>query len=113
MTIQPGPCSTVTNTTVLARSSALSLGSKAPLVVGLCYGAASLLLAWAAALQGVNGWFWVLWLLASGGWVREAQRLGGPQLPRSAFGVHFRHQVWLGALHLLALVAGRSGALSP
>ena len=93
------------------RSSALSLGSHAPLAVSLCYGAAALLLAWAAALQGVNPLFWLLWLLASAGWLREALLLQRPALPRSAYAQHFRHQVWLGALLLLALVLGRSGAL--
>ena len=93
------------------RSSALSLGAQAPVVVGCCYGAAAVLLAWAAALQGVNGAFWLIWLVAAGGWWREAQLLQRPQLPRSAFGLHFRHQVLLGALVLLALVVGRSGGL--
>jgi 4-hydroxybenzoate polyprenyltransferase len=93
------------------RSSALSLGAQAPVVVGCCYGAAALLLAWAAAGQGVNGWFWLLWLVAAAGWWREARLLQRPELPRSAFGLHFRHQVLLGALVLLALVVGRSGAL--
>jgi 4-hydroxybenzoate polyprenyltransferase len=93
------------------RSSALSLGAQAPVVVGCCYGAAAVLLAWAAALQGVNGAFWLIWLVAAVGWWREAQLLQRPQLPRSAFGQHFRHQVLLGALVLLALVVGRSGGL--
>ena len=93
------------------RSSALSLGERAPLVVTLCYGSAALLLGWAAALQGVTPLFWLLWLLAGAGWLREGWRLRRPDLPRSAYGKHFRHQVWLGALVLLALVIGRSGAL--
>ncbi len=93
------------------RSSALSLGERAPLVVTLCYGGAALLLAWAAALQGVTPLFWLLWLLASAGWLREGWRLRRPDLPRSAFAQHFRHQVWLGALVLLALVIGRSPTL--
>jgi 4-hydroxybenzoate polyprenyltransferase len=93
------------------RSSALSLGAQAPQVVTLCYGAAALLLALAAALQGVTPLFWLLWLLASAGWLREGWRLRRPDRPRSAFALHFRHQVWLGALVLLALVIGRSGAL--
>jgi 4-hydroxybenzoate polyprenyltransferase len=91
------------------RSSALSLGARAPQVVGLCYGGTALLLAWAAALQGVNLWFWVLWLVACAGWLRETQLLQRLNLPRSAFGLHFRHQVLIGALVLLALVVGRSG----
>jgi 4-hydroxybenzoate polyprenyltransferase len=94
------------------RSSALSLGQKAPQVVGLCYGTTALLLAWAAALQGVSLWFWPLWLVACGGWLRETQLLQRPNLPRSAFGLHFRHQVLLGALVLLALVVGRSGGFT-
>jgi len=93
------------------RSSALSLGQWAPQVVGLCYGATALLLAWAAALQGVSLWFWPLWLVACGGWWRETQLLQRPNLPRSAFGLHFRHQVLIGALVLLALVVGRTGGL--
>jgi len=91
------------------RSSALSLGQRAPQVVGLCYGATALLLACSAALQGVSLWFWPLWLVACGGWWRETQLLQRPNLPRSAFGLHFRHQVLIGALVLLALVVGRSG----
>jgi 4-hydroxybenzoate polyprenyltransferase len=41
--------------------------------------------------------------------LRETQLLQRPNLPRSAFGLHFRHQVLIGALVLLALVVGRSG----
>ncbi|WP_029552735.1 4-hydroxybenzoate polyprenyltransferase [Synechococcus sp. CB0101] len=95
------------------RSSALSLGDRAPVVVGWCYGAAALLVAWAAAMQGVHGGFWLLWLVSAVGWWREARRLQSPDLPRSTFGLHFRHQVLLGALLLLALVVGRSGGLTP
>ncbi len=89
------------------RSSALSLGERAPAAVALCYGGAALLLGLAAARQGVTPLFWPLWLLAGGGMLREAGRLRRPGLPRSAYGQHFRHQVWLGGLLLLALVLGR------
>jgi len=89
------------------RSSALSLGERAPGAVALCYGATALLLALAAAIQGVGPLFWPLWLLAGGGMLREARRLRRPDLPRSAYGLHFRHQVWLGGLLLLALVVSR------
>ncbi|MEY4772241.1 MAG: hypothetical protein RLZZ346_1496, partial [Cyanobacteriota bacterium] len=68
------------------RSSALSLGNAAPLAVGLCYGATALLLALAAALQGVGLAFWPLWLLASAGLLREAWLLRRPDPPRSAYG---------------------------
>ena len=95
------------------RSSALSLGNAAPLAVGLCYGATALLLALAAALQGVGVAFWPLWLLASAGLLREAWLLRRPDPPRSAYGLHFQHQVQLGSLLLLALVIGRSGGPLP
>ena len=89
------------------RSSALSLGARAPLAVALCYGAAALLLALAAAGAGVGGAFWPLWLLAAGGMQREAALLRRSALPASAFGRHFQRQVLLGGLLLLALVLGR------
>ena len=94
------------------RSSALSLGEHAALAVGLCYGAMAAPLALAAALQGVTTLFWLLWLPATAGLLREAWLLQRPALPRSAYGLHFRHQVQLGALLLLALVVGRSGGLA-
>jgi len=90
------------------RSSALSLGAAAPTAVSLCYAAAAALLASAAVQQGVGWPFWPLWGLASAGLLREAGLLRRPELPRSAYGLHFRHQVQLGALLLLALVVGRS-----
>jgi 4-hydroxybenzoate polyprenyltransferase len=95
------------------RSSALSLGDAAPAAVSFCYGAAALLLASAAARQGVGWPFWPLWGLASFGLLREAALLRRPDLPRSAYGLHFRHQVQLGALLLLALVIGRVSPLVP
>ena len=92
------------------RSSALSLGRHAPTAVGLCYVATALLLASAAALAGAGWPFWLLWLVAGGGWLREALLLRRPNLPRSAYGLHFRHQVLIGALLLLGLVLGRAAA---
>jgi len=88
------------------RSSALSLGARAPLAVALSYGLASLAMGLAAALQG-TGWItWPLGLLAAFGMQREAAMLNRPNLPRSAFGRHFGRQVQLGGLLLLALVLG-------
>ena len=89
------------------RSSALSLGAAAPLWVTACYGLTALLLAVAAQLRGIAGpLFWLPWLIASGGMLREALVLRGAHLPRSTYGLHFSHQVQLGALLLLALILG-------
>jgi len=88
------------------RSSALSLGPRAPGVVALCYALAALALGLAALLSGVNGGFWPLWLLAAAGMQRQAVLLRRPALPAGAFGRHFQAQVQLGALLLLALVVG-------
>jgi 4-hydroxybenzoate polyprenyltransferase len=95
------------------RSSALSLGENAPQAVALCYATSLLLLAWAAAIQGAGLLFWVLWSLAAAGQVRESLVLQQPNLPRSSYGKHFRHQVLLGSLLLLALVIGRSWMVLP
>ena len=88
------------------RSSALTLGGRAPLVVAACYAFTALALAAAARLQGLGGLaFWLLWAVASAGMLREALLLRSPDLPRAAFGRHFSRQVQLGALVLLALIA--------
>lgn len=100
------------------RSSALSLGTSAPRVIGLCYGITLVALAAAAWISGVNGGFWPLWVVAAGGMVREVRRLqwaettersGGPTTGRGFYGQQFASQVRLGGLLLLALVIGRAG----
>lgn len=88
------------------RSSALSLGEKAPLAVALCYGATALALAGAALQAGVSLAFWPLWLLAAAGMQQQAAVLRRADLPASAYGRHFHRQVQLGALLLLALMVG-------
>ena len=88
------------------RSSALSLGDRAPLAVALCYGATALALAAAAAAAGVSAAFWPLWLLAAALMQQQAALLRRPDLPGSAYGRHFQRQVQLGALLLLALIVG-------
>jgi 4-hydroxybenzoate polyprenyltransferase len=87
------------------RSSALTLGRRAPAAVALCYGLTALALAAAAVLQGIGGpLFWIPWALAAAGMQRDAAVLHHPDLPRSAYGRHFANQVRLGALLLLALI---------
>ena len=89
------------------RSSALSLGEQAPLAVALCYASAGVLMAIASALQGVQPVFWLIWLVVVLGQLKEALALREPELPRSVYGRHFKHQVLLGALLLLGLAIGR------
>jgi 4-hydroxybenzoate polyprenyltransferase len=87
------------------RSSALSLGDRAPVAVALCYATTAVALAAAALLQGVAlPLFWLPWAVASAGMLREAALLRRPDLPRIAYGRHFSRQVRLGALLLLALM---------
>jgi len=93
------------------RSSALTLGSAAPGWVLGCYGFTALALALAAALRGVaTPVFWLLWLIAAAGMLREALLLQRPDRPPSAFALHFSRQVQLGALLLLALILGAASA---
>ena len=89
------------------RSSALSLGHRAPLAVALSYAIAALALGLAAGLQGAGWITWPLGLVAAFGMQREAGLLRCPDLPRSAYGRHFSRQVQLGGLLLLALVLGQ------
>jgi 4-hydroxybenzoate polyprenyltransferase len=92
------------------RSSALSLGKAAPTVVAGCYALTAAALAGAALLRGLGGpFFWLAWAIASAGMLREALQLRRPDLPRSAFGLHFRRQVQLGALLLLGLILASRG----
>jgi 4-hydroxybenzoate polyprenyltransferase len=100
------------------RSSALSLGAYAPAAIGASYGITMAALAVAAWLTGVNAAFWLLWLVAGAGMVREtsllqraetSERRGGPSTSRSFYGQQFASQVSLGGLLLLALVIGRAG----
>lgn len=87
------------------RSSALTLGDRAPLAVALSYGVTAAALAGAALLQGIaTPAFWLPWALAALAMQWEAWRLHRPDLPRSAYGRHFANQVRLGALLLLALI---------
>ncbi len=87
------------------RSSALSLGSQAPLAVSLAYAIAVAALAAAAVLRQIaTPAFWLPWGLAALAMQWEAWRLRRPALPRSEYGRHFAHQVRLGALLLLALI---------
>ncbi|WP_087069233.1 4-hydroxybenzoate polyprenyltransferase [Cyanobium sp. NIES-981] len=94
------------------RSSALSLGARAPAVVTLCYGGTAACLALAAlhlppgpaALQPLG---WAVGAVAALGMVREGLALRRPPGSAGFFGRHFSRQVWLGGLLLLALVLGR------
>ena len=89
------------------RSSALSLGKRALLVVAISYGSACLLLAVAAKASGLGWGFWPCWLIATAGMQRETWQLRGPQHPISTYGKHFQHQVQLGALLLLGMIVSR------
>jgi 4-hydroxybenzoate polyprenyltransferase len=93
------------------RSSALSLGPRAPLVVTLCYAGTAACLALAAALRGLQPLGWLLGLVAATAMVRQGWLLHGLERSRQAspgnYGRHFSRQVQLGGLMLLALVLGQ------
>ena len=91
-------------------SSALSLGSSALRVVAVTYALSMLALAVAASFAGIGVIFWPFWLVAAFGMQRATRSLKSVnQQPMSAYGVHFSHQVRLGALLFLGLVLGRLG----
>jgi len=92
------------------RSSALSLGPKAVGTVRISYGLMALALALAAGSGGLSWPFWPCWLVGALGMQLASTKLtvGKPQ-PMSVYGLHFRDQVWLGALMLLGVIVGRIG----
>ncbi len=91
-------------------SSALTLGASVLRVVGLTYALSMLALAVAAACAGIGIIFWPFWLVVAFGMQRATRALSSvKQQPMSVYGLHFSHQVRLGALLLLGLVLGRLG----
>ena len=91
-------------------SSALTLGPSVLRVVGVTYALSMLALAVAAACAGIGVLFWPFWLLVVFGMQRATRALkSAKQQPMSVYGVHFSHQVRLGALLFLGLVLGRLG----
>ena len=89
------------------RSSALTLGAAAVPVVTVCYAITVLALAAAAFSAQMGALFWPLWAVASAGMLWEPRKLDRlAQQPMSVYGKHFKHQVWLGSLMLLALTLG-------
>ncbi|MYC50448.1 MAG: 4-hydroxybenzoate polyprenyltransferase, partial [Synechococcus sp. SB0662_bin_14] len=91
-------------------SSARSLGSRVVPVVGCCYGLTMGCLALAAALAGVQPWWWLVWLVAAWGMGREVVVLWRRRDPPARFyGLRFAAQVKLGSLLLLGLMVGRAG----
>jgi 4-hydroxybenzoate polyprenyltransferase len=89
------------------RSSALTLGTAAVPVVTGCYAITALALAAAAFSAQMGALFWPLWAVASAGMLWEPRQLDRfAQQPMSVYGKHFKHQVWLGSLMLLALTLG-------
>ena len=89
------------------RSSALTLGAAAVPVVTVCYAITVLALAAAAFSAQMGALFWPLWAFASAGMLWEPRQLDRlAQQPMSVYGKHFKHQVWLGSLMLLALTLG-------
>ncbi len=89
------------------RSSALTLGTAAVPVVTGCYAITALALAAAAFSAQMGALFWPLWAIASAGMLWEPRQLDRfAQQPMSVYGKHFKHQVWLGSLMLLALTLG-------
>ena len=89
------------------RSSALTMGTAAVPVVTGCYAITVLALAAAAFSAQMGVLFWPLWAVASAGMLQESRQLDRfAQQPMSVYGKHFKHQVWLGSLMLLALTLG-------
>ncbi|WP_413430568.1 4-hydroxybenzoate polyprenyltransferase [Synechococcus sp. Cu2B8-bc1011] len=98
------------DTLMALKSSALTLGPSVLRVVSVTYALSMLALAVAAASAGVGLIFWPFWIVVASGMQRATRALKSVrQQPMSLYGVHFSHQVLLGALLFLGLVLGRLG----
>ena len=98
------------DTLMALKSSALTLGPSVLRVVSVTYALSMLALAVAAACAGIGLIFWPFWIVVASGMQRATRALKTvKQQPMSVYGVHFSHQVRLGALLLLGLVLGRLG----
>ena len=98
------------DTLMALKSSALTLGPSVLRVVSVTYALSMLALAVAAACAGIGLIFWPLWMVVAFGMQRATRALKSVrQQPMSVYGVHFSHQVLLGALLFLGLVLGRLG----
>jgi len=89
------------------RSSVLSLGGKATVIVAISYAITSIFFAIGAHHAGVGLIFWPLWLIATLGMQREVLVLNQSVCAMSISSRHFKNQVRLGGLLLLALIFGR------
>ena len=90
------------------QSSALSLGGKVQSCVRVCYGLMAVALALAAASVQIHPVFWPIWLLTTALMQHSCQPLHSGQTDIKSFGLHFREQVRLGSLLLVALILSRS-----
>ena len=98
------------DTLMALKSSALTLGPSVLRVVSVTYALSMLALAVAAACAGIGLIFWPFWIVVASGMQRATRALKSVrQQPMSVYGVHFSHQVLLGALLFLGLVLGRLG----
>ena len=98
------------DTLMALKSSALTLGPSVLRVVRVTYALSMLALAVAAACAGIGLIFWPFWIVVASGMQRATRALKSVrQQPMSVYGVHFSHQVLLGALLFLGLVLGRLG----
>lgn len=96
------------------RSSALTLGQHAPLIIAIGYGITGILIAVSAHVSGLGWSFWPFWLISTLGMQRETWILNqallskGSELAQKTYGNHFQHQVQLGSLMLLGIIVARS-----
>ena len=88
-------------------SSVLSLKGKVIGPVAFSYMSTSLLLAWAALSVHVGWMFWPFWFVASLGMQKEIWSLKNINSSSNKYKSHFRNQVLLGSLMLMALIIGR------
>ena len=87
-------------------SSALFFGDYAPVAIGIFFAGTVFLLGWQGVLMHLRPTFWISLAIATVAWTWQYTRLRQPNLPNSAYGEMFRHNVWIGFLVLAGMIVG-------
>ena len=87
-------------------SSAIFFGKYAAESVGVFYLITAILMAYLGSSLSLNPAFWTSLLIAIAAWLWQYLRLRRPNLPRSAYGKMFSHNVAIGFILLIGMIIG-------
>ena len=87
-------------------SSAIFFGKYVTEAVGVFFVATSILMAYLGYQISLHPVFWLAWIVAVAGWIKQYLKLRQPRIPRSVYGKIFAQNVWIGFILLAGMIAG-------